>query len=94
MKQQGQAAAMTTHWLHQFPMVGIDKYAIICHSKSGQPITQNLHPEFLFTFLEAMGEELVVMLASTRDTANIKKPIISLYCNNTVIQKPQIAILD
>ncbi len=41
-----------------------------------------------------MGEELVVMLASTRDTANIKKPIISLYCNNTVIQKPQIAILD
>jgi hypothetical protein len=68
MKQQGHAAAMTTHWLHQFPTVGIDKYPIICHSKSGQPITQNLHPEFLFTFLEAMGEGLVVLLASTQET--------------------------
>jgi hypothetical protein len=48
--------------------VGIDKYPIICHSKSGQPITQNLHPEFLFTFLEAMGEGLVVLLASTQET--------------------------
>jgi len=58
---------MTTHWLHQILMVGVDKYinslpkiSGTCYSKSASWVS--------VTFLEAMGR-WVMMLASTQETS-------------------------
>jgi len=60
---------MTTHWLHQLPAVGVDKYIIIFQSYH---ILQDLHPEFLLHFWKEQ-ENSVMMLPSTQEILLIKK---------------------